>query len=396
MQIARRIQQIATSQSLATAARCKALQKQGVDMIDMSLGEPDQDTPSFIKNAAQQAIADNWSHYGPVAGIASLRQAIAAHQNAVNGNAIEWTAEDVIVSVGAKAAIFNAIQTIINDGDEVIIPTPSWVSYGEMVKLAGGKVITVPTTSEENYCLTAEQLRAAITDRTRLLILCSPNNPTGTIYSDTRLDELVDVLRAYPEINILSDEIYNGLTYGTSARTWAYYTDFAERLILVNGVSKTYAMTGYRIGWSMCRSSMFTTACTRLQSQQFTCATMIAQKAAEAALMGEQDSVERLRADFEERRNLICRLAREVKGWRFVEPQGAFYLFPDITGLLGKKYASYELRTADDVAEYLLAEAHVAVVSGSAFGAPSCIRLSFAINNEAIVEAIRRIKQALQ
>lgn len=396
MQIADRIQQISASQSLLMASRCRELQNQGVDVINMSLGEPDQDTPLFIKNAAQQAIADNWSHYGPVPGIVSLRQAIAAHQNAFSGNSIDWTAEDVIVSVGAKAAIYNAIQTIINEGDEVIIPTPSWVSYGEMVKLAGGKVVAIPTTAENRYCLTAEQLQRAITPRTRLLILCSPNNPTGTIYSDSCMDELADVLRAYPEVNILSDEIYNGLTYGTSARSWAYYADLAERLIIVNGVSKTYAMTGYRIGWSICKNKAFTAACTRLQSQQFTCATMIAQKAAETALAGEQQRVERLRIEFAERRDLICRMAREIKGWTFVEPQGAFYLFPDITNLLGKTFASRELRTTDDVAEYLLEEAHVAVVSGSAFGDPSCIRLSFAINNEAIVEAMKRIKNALR
>ncbi len=385
MQIAHRIQQISVSQSLAMAARCRALQEQGVDVINMSLGEPDQPTPLFIQKAAQQAIADNWSHYGPVPGISSLRQAIAKHQNAFDGNAITWQAEDVIVSVGAKAAIFNAIQTIINEGDEVIIPTPSWVSYGEMVKLAGGKVISIPTTAQENYCLTAAQLRDAITSHTRLIILCSPNNPTGTIYSDSRMDEIVAVLREYPEISILSDEIYNGLTYGTTARSWAYYMDLAERLIVVNGVSKTYAMTGYRIGWMMCKNTSFIAACTRLQSQQFTCATMIAQKAAEAALTADQESVSYLRAEFQERRDLICRLAREVKGWRFVEPHGAFYLFPDVSAIAN----------GDEVAEMLLEKAHVAVVSGSAFGDPSCIRLSFAIGNEAIIEAMHRIKTAL-
>jgi len=385
MQIAKRIQQIATSQSLAMAARCRALQEQSVDVINMSLGEPDQPTPLFIQKAAQRAIEDNWSHYGPVAGIASLRQAIAKHQNALDGNAITWQAEDVIVSVGAKAAIFNAIQTIINEGDEVVIPTPSWVSYGEMVKLAGGKVVTISTTANENYCLTAAQLRDAITDRTRLLILCSPNNPTGTIYSDTRMDEIAAVLREYPEVSILSDEIYNGLTYGTNARSWAYYTDLAERLIVANGVSKTFAMTGYRIGWMMCKNASFIAACTRLQSQQFTCATMVAQKAAEAALTADQESVAYLRAEFETRRDLICRLAREVNGWRFVEPQGAFYLFPDVSAI----------GNGDEVAEMLLEKAHVAVVSGSAFGDPSCIRLSFAISEKAIVEAMHRIKTAL-
>jgi len=259
------------------------------------------------------------------------------------------------------------------------------VSYGEMVKLAGGKVVTISTTANENYCLTAAQLRDAITDRTRLLILCSPNNPTGTIYSDTRMDQIAAVLREYPEVSILSDEIYNGLTYGTNARSWAYYTDLAERLIVANGVSKTFAMTGYRIGWMMCKNASFIAACTRLQSQQYTCATMVAQKAAEAALTADQESVAYLRAEFETRRDLICRLAREVNGWRFVEPQGAFYLFPDVSAI----------GNGDEVAEMLLEKAHVAVVSGSAFGDPSCIRLSFARSEKAIVEAMHRIKTAL-
>ena len=396
MQIADRIQQIAASQSLQMAARCRELQAQGVDVINMSLGEPDLETPLFVKNAAVQAVQDNWSHYGPVAGIASLRNAVAMHQNASCDNAIEWQAEDVIVSVGAKAAIFNAIQTILNAGDEVIIPTPSWVSYGEMVKLAGGKVVLVPTSAEENYCITAKQLEESITSRTRLFILCSPNNPTGTIYSDTRLDELVAVLRAHPEIVVLSDEIYSSLAYTAIARSLAHYPELSDRLILINGVSKAYAMTGYRIGWSMCKNSTFNTACTRLQSQEFTCATMIAQKAAETALLANQDSVEQMRAVFQQRRDLICHLARDVKDWCFVEPQGAFYLFPDVSKFFGRKYGRYDLRTADDVAELLLEEAHVAVVPGSAFGDSSCIRLSYAISNAAITETMRRIKTILE
>ena len=381
--ISSRVRALAPSATLAMSQMSAELKAQGIDVINLSVGEPDFFTPEHIKQAAHRAIDDNFSFYTPVPGYLSLRKAIC--EKLLRENDLEFTPEQIVVGNGAKHALCNTVMALVNPGDEVIIPTPSWVSYGEMVKLAGGKVISIPTTAANNYCLTVAQLREAITPRTRMLILCSPNNPTGTIYSNSSMDELADVLRAYPDIAVLSDEIYNGLTYGTHARSWAYYADLAERLISVNGISKTYAMTGYRIGWSLCKNKAFNTACSRLQSQQFTCATVIAQKAAEAALTGEQQSVEQLRAEFAQRRDLICRLAKEIKTWSFVEPQGAFYLFPDVRAL----------GTGDAVAEMLLEKAHVAVVSGSAFGDPSCIRLSFAISNEAIVEAIRRIKNAL-
>lgn len=385
MQISTHIQSLSASQSLAMAARCRELREQGVDIISMSLGEPDMDTPERVRRAAQDAVDNHWSHYGPIAGIPSLRAAVAAYQNETTDNAITWQAEDVIVSVGAKMAIYDAIQTVLNPGDEVVIPMPSWVSYSEMVKLANGTVVPVQTRMEEQYCITPDQLRAALTPRTRLLILCSPNNPTGSVYSPAQLDALVAVLRDFPEVIILSDEIYNKLVYSAPARSMAYYAELADRLIIINGVSKAYAMTGYRVGWLLCKNQAFVSACTRLQGQQLTCATMVAQRAAEAALTGPQDCVEEMRQVFAERRKLICRLAREVRGFRFDEPQGAFYLFPDVSAI-GK---------ADEVVEYLLNEAHVATVSGSAFGCPSCIRLSYAISTEEITEAMRRIKNAL-
>ena len=385
MQISDRVHNIAASQSLAMAARCREMQAAGIDVISMSLGEPDMDTPEHIRLATQQAIDDHWSHYGPVAGIPSLRAAIASRQNSVMGNAIPWQADDVLVSVGAKMAIFNAIQTVVNPGDEVIIPQPAWVSYGEMVKLAQGKVVPVQTTFEENYCLTPSQLRAALTSRTRLLILCSPNNPTGSIYSRQQLQQLLAVLRDFPQVSILSDEVYSSLTYTCDAPTLASFPDIANRLILVNGVSKAYAMTGYRVGWLMTKDRSFFLACARLQGQQLTCATMIAQKAAEAALTGPQDCVEKMRKTFAERRELICRLAAEIPAFKFHEPQGAFYLFPDVSAI-GMGY---------NVAEKLLEQAHVAVVSGAAFGEPKCIRLSYAISTKEIKEAMSRIKQAL-
>ena len=383
MQLSDRVQQIASSQSLVMAARAKQMQTAGIDVISMSLGEPDMDTPAPVRRAAQEAIDNHWSHYGPVPGLLSLREAVAAYHN---HDAISYTGEDVIVSIGAKMAIYNAIQTLINPGDEVIIPMPSWVSYTEMVKLAQGVTVPVQTTFDDRYCLTPQQLRAALSVHTRLLILCSPNNPTGSVYSQDQLAALVDVLRDYPEVTILSDEIYNALNYGQPAVSLASFPEIADRLILINGVSKAYAMTGYRIGWLLSKNREFIKACTRLQGQQLTCATMVAQKAAEAALTGSQDCVEQMRQVFAARRELICRLAAEIPAFRFTEPQGAFYLFPDVSAI----------GTGDEVAERLLDKAHVAVVSGSAFGCPECIRLSYAISTEEIEEAMRRIKEELQ
>ena len=386
MQISKRVQNIAASQSLAMAARAKAMQAAGIDVVSMSLGEPDMDTPQAVRRAAQEAIDNHWSHYGPVAGLPALRAAATAQQNSVPGNAIIWAAEDVIVSVGAKMAIFNAIQTLINPGDEVIIPMPSWVSYTEMVKLAEGIVVPVVTGFEDDYCLTPEQLRNALTPRTRLLILCSPNNPTGSVYSRAQLEALIEVLREYPEVTVLSDEIYASLTYDCEAPSLASFAELEDRLVVINGVSKAYAMTGYRIGWLMAKDKAFVAACTRLQGQQLTCATIVAQKAAEAALTGSQECVEQMRQVFSQRRELICRLAADIPGFKFREPKGAFYLFPDVSAI----------GSGDEVAERLLEQAHVAVVSGSAFGCPSCIRLSYAISTEQITEALRRIQNVLK
>ncbi len=419
MQLSERVQHIAASQSLAMAARAKQMKADGIDVISMSLGEPDMDTPEHVRRAAQEAIDNHWSHYGPVPGIPSLREAIAAHHNKSlqqsnnttlqqsNNTTIAFTGDDVLVSVGAKMAIFNAIQTLVNPGDEVVIPMPAWVSYTEMVKLSEGRVVPVETSYDNDYCLTPDQLRAALTPRTRMIILCSPNNPTGSVYSYDQLSALVNVLCDYPNVAILSDEIYNALVYNNTSiqqynnpslqqynntslqqynnTSFASFPELADRLIIINGVSKAYAMTGYRIGWLLSKNKDFIAACTRLQGQQLTCATMVAQKAAEAALTGSQDCVAQMRRVFDERRQLICRLAAQIPGFKFREPQGAFYLFPDVSAI----------GTGDEVAELLLNEAHVAVVSGSAFGCPSCIRLSYAISTSEITEAMKRIRQVL-
>ncbi len=388
MQIAQRILNIEASQSLVMAARAKAMKAAGVDVVSMSLGEPDMDTPKHVRVAAQQAIDNHWSHYGPVAGIPALREAVANYQNSINGNAIPWIADDVLVSAGAKMAIYDAIQAGINPGDEVVIPMPAWVSYSEMVKLAEGKVVPVQTEFEDRYCLKPEQLRKALTPQTRLLILCSPNNPTGSVYSIAELEALVAVLRDFPEVYILADEIYNELIYTASASpvTFSYFSDLAERLIIINGVSKAYAMTGWRIGWLMSKNKALVNACIRLQGQQLTHPTMIAQKAAEAALTSSSECVDEMREVFASRRKLICQLAARIPGLKFHEPEGAFYLFPDVSAW----------GTGDEVAERLLEEAHVAVVSGSAFGCPSCIRLSYAISEEEIRKALSRIASILK
>ena len=384
MQLSQRVQEIASSQSLVMAERSRVMRANGIDVISMSLGEPDMDTPVSIRRAAQEAVEGGWSHYGPVAGIPSLRETIAQAQNRASGKGnIRFEAADVIVSVGAKMAIYNAIQTVINPSDEVIIPMPAWVSYSEMVKLAGGQVVPVKTKMGTDYCLTPEQLRSALTDKTRMLILCSPNNPTGSVYSQEQLAALVSVLRDYPEVTILSDEVYAALVYEGQALSLAAFEELADRLIVINGVSKAYAMTGYRIGWLLSKNRAFIAACTRLQGQQLTCATMVAQKAAEAALTGPQECVEAMRKVFAERRELICRLAADIPGWQFKQPKGAFYLFPDVSAI----------GTGDEIAEQLLEQAHVAVVSGSAFGCPECIRLSYAISAEQIREAMRRIRE---
>ena len=388
MQLSNRVLKIEASQSLVMAARAKAMKAAGVDVVSMSLGEPDMDTPEHVRRAAQAAIDDHWSHYGPVAGIPALRDAVANYQNSLSGNAIPWIADDVVVSVGAKMAIYNTIQAIINPGDEVIIPMPSWVSYSEMVKLAEGTVVPVQTTFENRYCLTPEELRKALTPKTRLIILCSPNNPTGAVYSHAELEALLAALREYPDVYILADEIYNELLYTNtqSPITFSSFADFADRLVIINGVSKAYAMTGYRVGWIMSKNKGFINACIRLQGQQLTCATMVAQKAAEAALTGGKECVDQMREVFASRRKLICSLAAKILGLKFHEPEGAFYLFPDVS----------KWGTGDQVAERLLEQAHVAVVSGSAFGCPSCIRLSYAISEDEIRTALARIAGLLK
>lgn len=380
------------------AARCRQLRAAGVDVISMSLGEPDFAAPEHVKTAAKQAVDDDFSHYGPTPGFLSLRQAIAdnLNQSLARYAVRPYSADEIIVTVGAKQAICTAIQALVDPEDEVILPTPCWVSYGEMVKLAEGKSVFVKTQVENGYCLTPEQLEQAITPRTRLLLLCTPNNPTGAVYSRERLAALVEVLERYPDIAVLADEIYGPIQYVGKHESLGQFPGIEDRVVIVNGVSKAYAMTGYRIGWMACHAADVTGACKRLQGQMITCATTVAQKAAEAAYTGPQECVAEMREAFRRRRDLIVRLAKEIPGLKIVEPEGAFYLFPDVSAYFGKRYQGRQtVDNADELADYLLDHAHVACVSGSAFGDDNCIRFSYATSEENIIEAMRRVRTAL-
>lgn len=397
MIISNRIAALEESATLRVAALCQQLRSEGVDVIGLSLGEPDFPAPAHVKQAAIDAVNNDVSHYGPTPGFPALRQAIA---ETLNKDLSEYPVQpynsnEIVVSVGAKQALCNAIEALIGPGDEVIMPTPCWVSYVEMVKIAQGKSVLVKTTMENNFCLTAEQLEMAITPNTKLLMLCSPNNPTGSVYSLENLQALVEVLNKHPQIVVLADEIYQHILYTGKHETLAQFPELENRLVLINGVSKAYAMTGYRIGWLASHDKDLITAVKRLQGQTISCATTIAQKAAEAAYAGPQDCVEEMRQAFHRRRDLIVSLAKEIPGMKVLEPQGAFYLFPDVSAYFGKQYNGQTIHNADDVVTYLLTEAHVALVSGSAFGEDNCIRFSYATSEELIVEAMRRVKEAL-
>ena len=397
MNISKRIAALEESQTLQVAALCQQLRAEGVDVIGLSLGEPDFPAPAHVKQAAIDAINNDISHYGPTPGFPALRQAIVdiLNKDIKDYPVKPYNANEIVVSVGAKQALCNAIEALIGPGDEVIMPTPCWVSYVEMVKIAQGKSVLVKTTMENNFCLTAQQLEEAITPNTKLLMLCTPNNPTGSVYTYENLKAIVEVLKKHPQIIVLADEIYQHILYTGKHETLAQFPELEDRLIIINGVSKAYAMTGYRIGWLACHNKVFIGAVKRLQGQTISCATTIAQKAAEAAYAGPQDCVEEMRQAFHRRRDLIVGLAKEIPGLKALEPQGAFYLFPDVSAYFGKQYQGQTIHNADELVTYLLQEAHVALVSGSAFGEDNCIRFSYATSEDLIIEAMRRVKEAL-
>lgn len=389
--ISDRIKNLAPSATLAMSQKSAELKAAGIDVINMSVGEPDFDTPDFIKEAAKKAIDDNFSRYSPVPGYLSLRKAIA--ESLLRNNNLEFAPEQIVVGNGAKQELTNVILALINPGDEVIIPTPAWVSYVEMVKLAEGKTVEVPAGLENDFKITPEQLEKAITPKTRLLLLNSPSNPTGSVYSKDELRALAEVLKKYPEVMVMSDEIYEHINFVGGVSSIANNSWMKDRTVIINGVSKAYAMTGWRIGF-MAGPLEIAKAVNKLQGQYTSGASSIAQKAAEAAYTGPQQCVEDMRKAFERRRDLIVDLAKDIDGWKVNVPQGAFYLFPDVSSFIGKKYGEKEIKSSGDYVMYLLEEAHVACVDGEAFCAPGYMRLSYATSDDNIREAMRRIREA--
>jgi len=390
--VSNRVQSLAPSQTLAMSQKTNELKAQGVDVINLSVGEPDFNTPEHIKEAAKRAVDENYTFYTPVPGYMTLRKAISEKLKKENG--VDFAPEQIVVSGGAKQSLCNVVLSVINPGDEVIIPTPAWVSYVEMVHLAEGKNVLVPATIEQDFKITPEQLRAALTERTRLIIFCSPSNPTGSVYSREELAELVKVLADYPDVLVLADEIYEHINFTGSFTSLASFPEIADRVCIVNGVSKAYAMTGWRIGF-LAAPLWLARATNKLQSQYTSGASSIAQKAAEAAYTGSQECVEEMRKAFERRRDLVVGLARTIPGWKVNNPQGAFYLFPEVSSYFGKRYGDTVINNDSDLAMYLLEEGHVATVAGSAFCTPGYIRLSYATSDDNIREAMRRIEAAL-
>lgn len=391
-QISDRIMALQPSATLAMSQKSSQLKAQGIDVINLSVGEPDFPTPKHIKEAAKSAIDNNFSFYTPVSGYLSLRQAISDKLQHENG--VHYAPEQIVVGNGAKHELCNVVMSMINPGDEVVIPTPAWVSYMQMVILAGGTCVEVPCSMEQGFKMTPRQLEAAITPKTKLLILCSPSNPTGAVYSKGELQALAQVLGAHPQVLVLADEIYEHINYVGGHESIAQFSQVAGRVAIVNGVSKAYAMTGWRIGY-VAAPLWLAKAVTKLQGQYTSGASSIAQKAAEAAYRGSQECVEAMRSAFERRRNLIVSLLRGIPGIEVNVPDGAFYVFPSVKAFLGKKCGDTVINDATDLALYLLNEAHVATVSGDAFACPGHLRLSYATDDKDIVGAVSRIATAL-
>ncbi len=391
-QLSDRLNRLAPSATLAMSQKSNEMKAQGIDVINMSVGEPDFNTPDHIKAAAKKAIDDNYSRYSPVPGYPDLRKAIAAKLK--NENGLDYTINEILVSNGAKQSVCNTLMALVNDGDEVIIPTPYWVSYPQMVKLAGGNPVFVNAGFEQNFKMTPEQLEAAITPKTKMLILCSPSNPTGSVYSQEELASLAEVIKKHDGMYVLADEIYEHINYIGKHASIATVEGMKERSIIVNGVSKAYAMTGWRIGY-IAAPEWIVKGCNKLQGQYTSGPCSVSQKAAEAAYTLEQGCVEDMRKAFERRRNLIVELAKNIPGLEVNVPEGAFYIFPKCSSFFGKSNGEKTINNSTDFALYLLEEAHVATVGGDAFGDKECFRMSYATSDENIKEAMRRIKEIL-
>lgn len=393
MELSLRLKNMAESETLAMSQKSRELQAQGIDVINLSVGEPDFFTPDHIKEAAKAAIDGNFSFYSPVPGFLSLRQAICAKLK--NENNLDFEPSQIVCSNGAKQAVCNVLMSVIGPNDEVIVPAPYWVSYVEMVKMAEGTPVVVHTGMENGFKLTPAQLESAITPRTKALILCSPSNPTGSVYTHDELAELAGVLANCPNILIISDEIYEHINYIGKHESIAQFEALRDHVAVVNGVSKAFAMTGWRLGW-VAAPLWLAQACTKLQGQYTSGASSIAQKAAEEAYRGSRQCVDDMREAFRRRRDLVMRLVADIEGMRLEKPMGAFYIFPECKSFFGKSTAAgQKIETAAELAMYLLEEAHVACVSGSAFGAPDFLRFSYATSDEKLIEAFARVKRAL-
>ncbi|MBO4822069.1 MAG: pyridoxal phosphate-dependent aminotransferase [Prevotella sp.] len=391
-QLSKRLTRLAPSATLVMSQKSSEMKAQGIDVINLSVGEPDFNTPDGIKESAKVAIDDNWSKYSPVPGYPELRKAIAAKLKSENH--LDYTISEILVSNGAKQSVCNTVLALIDDGDEAIIPAPYWVSYPQMVKLAGGEPVIVQTGFAQNFKMTATQLEAAITPKTKLLILCSPSNPTGSVYSKDELRALADVILAHEDLFVIADEIYEHINYTGRHESIAQFEGMKERTIIINGVSKAYAMTGWRIGY-MAGPEWIVKGCNKLQGQYTSGACSVSQKAAEAAYTQSQECVEEMRLAFQRRRDLIVELAKAIPGLEVNTPEGAFYLFPKCSSFYGKSHNGKTIANSTDLALYLLEEAHVATVGGDAFGDPECFRMSYATSDDNIREALRRIREAL-
>lgn len=391
-ELSNRLNRLAPSATLAMSQKSSEMKAQGVDVINLSVGEPDFNTPDHIKEAAKKAIEDNFSRYSPVPGYPELRKAIVAKMK--NENGLDYSMSEILVSNGAKQSVCNTVMALVNDGEEVIIPAPYWVSYPQMVKLAGGTPVIVNAGFDQDFKMTPEQLEAAITPKTRMLILCSPSNPTGSVYSKEELEALAEVIKRHEGLYVLADEIYEHINYVGHHESIAQFPGMKERSIIVNGVSKAYAMTGWRIGF-IAAPEWIVKGCNKLQGQYTSGPCSVSQKAAEAAYTTSQECVETMRKAFERRRDLIVSLAKEIPGLEVNCPQGAFYLFPKCSSFYGKSYEGRKIETSTDLAMFLLEEGHVATVGGDAFGDPECFRMSYATSDDNIREAMRRIKETL-
>jgi aspartate aminotransferase len=390
--ISNRVNSLSPSATIAMNQKSRDLQAQGINVINLSVGEPDFFTPDHIKAAAKKAIDDNFSFYPPVAGYPDLKKAVV--EKFKRENNLDFTPEQIIISCGAKHSLANAMMSLIDKGDEVIIPAPYWVSYIEQVKLCEGIPVIIEAKFEDNFKITPKQLEAAITPKTKALLLCSPSNPSGAVYSKDELRAIADVLAKHTRIMIISDEIYEHINFIGGHQTIAQFADMKDRTVLINGVSKAYAMTGWRIGY-LAAPLWLVKACDKLQGQTTTGATTISQKAATAALVGDQSCVTEMNKAFKRRKELVVKMVRDIPSVKVYDPDGAFYVFPKVDAYFGKSFNGNVIKNSNDLCIYLIEQAHIAMVPGEAFGDPNCIRISFATSDEKLVEAMKRMKDAL-